>query len=100
MELEPPGIPFKPAADRRPLVPEPIPVRLVSIEDVKLPAPAGIEHELDAFYVGLFAFQRDEAEPSQLVYRADNARLRFEVIEPPVARDEYRPTQIEVPSQL
>jgi hypothetical protein len=100
MELEPSGINFKPVDDRRPLIPEPLPVRLVAIDDLKLPAQAGIERQLDAFYVGLLGFVRDDAEPQNLIYRADNVRLRFDVLEPPVDRDEYRPTVIEVPSLL
>src|SRR5437870_13248689 len=86
-----------PPADRRPLIPEPLPVRLVAIEDVHLPAPAGLETELDGFYAEMWEFERDENDPG-VVDRADNFRLRFDVIEPPIARDELRPAQIAVRS--
>src|SRR5262249_13659431 len=79
------------------LIPEPLPVKLIAIEDVHLPAPAGTEVELDGFYVGLWEFERDPDEPG-VVYRADNFRLRFDVIEPPVQRQELRAGQIEIRS--
>ena len=96
-ELEPSANVTLPRPDKRPLIPEPLPVKLVAIEDVHLPASAGLEIQLDAFYVEMWEFERDESEPG-LVYRADNFRLRFDVIEPPIARDELRPVQIEVRS--
>ena len=96
-QLEPSANIALPPADKRRLIPEPLPVKLVAIEDVRLPAPAGIETQLDAFYVGMWEFERGENEQG-IVYRADNFRLRFDVIEPPIARDELRPVQIEVRS--
>ena len=59
MELEP-GINFRPVHDRRPLIPEPPPVKLVTVEDARLPASAGLERELNAFYIDLLKFERDE----------------------------------------
>ena len=96
-QLEPSANIALPPADRRRLIPEPLPVRLIAIEDVHLPAPAGKEVDLDAFYVGMWEFERDLNE-SGLVYRADNFRLRFDVIEPPVQRQALRAVQIEVRS--
>src|SRR5438477_5487643 len=95
--LEPSANIVLPPRDRRPLIPQPLPVRLIAIEDVHLPAPAGREVELDKFYVGMWEFERD-LNASGLVYRADNFRLRFDVIEPPIERQEVRPAQIEVRS--
>ena len=77
-------------------MPEPPPVRLVAVEDVVLPAPAGIERELDDLYVGLLRFER-EAGPGGAVYRADNVRLRMIVQEPMPQRTTLRAVQIEVP---
>jgi len=94
-QLEPSANIALPKTDKRPLIPEPLPVRLVAIEDVHLPAPAGREVELDEFYVGMWEFERDQRE-RDLVYRAENFRLRFDVREPPISRDELRPVQIEV----
>jgi hypothetical protein len=85
--------------DRRPRMPEPLPVRLVTVEDARLVAPAGMETRLDAFYVGLLGFER-EAEAAGLVYRAENHRLRFEVVEPPLEFPGMRPLGIEIPSLL
>jgi hypothetical protein len=96
-QLEPSANIALPKTDKRPVIPEPLPVRLVAIEDVHLPASAGKEVELDAFYVGMWGFERDD-NPAELVYRAENFRLRFDVLEPPVTRDELRPVQIEVQS--
>jgi hypothetical protein len=90
---------IEPQADQRPRMPEPLPVRIVAIEDVKLPAIAGVEVELDRFYVGLLEFQRD-ADLRQLVYHADNHAIRFLVQELLPERGEYRPLVIEVRSLL
>ena len=97
MELEESPKQFKPAVDRRPRVPEPLPVRLVTIDDARLLAPAGLERDLDAFYVAVLGFERQDP-PEQIIYRADNFSLRFDVVEPPLRRDDMRPLGVEVPS--
>ena len=63
----------KPKPDVRPKIEEPPPGRLVSIEDSQLWAGAGLERELDDFYVGLLKFERQQAE-NEIVYRAENLR--------------------------
>ena len=97
MTLEDPPADFTPSVDQRPRMPEPLPVRIVAIDDVRLPSPSGVERDLDAFYVDLLGFER-MAALDQLIYRADNYLLRFEVKEPPVAHDSMRALVIEVPS--
>jgi hypothetical protein len=95
---------FKPVADRRPRVPEPLPVKLVTVADARLPSAAGLERKLDAFYVGLFGFERrdDDAHHREgdatISYRADNFTLHLSVQEPPVRRADLRPLGVEVPS--
>src|SRR5262245_11191678 len=79
-------------------MPEPPPVWLVAIEDVRAPADAGLEVQLDEFYTGLLRFDRDLSVEAQIVYKAENLRLLLDVIEPPVQRDDFRPIAIEVPS--
>ena len=96
-ELEP-SSGFEQVEDRRPRMDEPLPVKLVAVDDVRMICPGGIEEELDAFYVGLWQFQRDVGE-SGLVYRADNFRLRFAIVtESQFERDSLRPQGIEVMS--
>ncbi len=96
-ELEP-KYGFVPITGRRPRMDEPLPVKLVAVDDVRLLSPSGIDAELDAFYVGLWQFQRDIDEAG-LVYRADNFRLRFAIMpEGQVERDSLRPQGIEVTS--
>ena len=94
---EPTGTPI--VHDALPRLDDPPPVRLVAVEDVRLPTPPGTEAALDAFYVGLWQFRREAGGPD-IVYRAENARLRFEVRAgpPPVEQDGVRPQGIEVPS--
>ena len=94
VELEESSIEFKPVIDRRPVIPEPLPVKLVAVADVRMRTPPGVEPKLDAFYVGMLRFVRDEG--SGLVYRADNFRLRFHHVDPLAMRDELRPVGIEV----
>lgn len=97
LNLETPAERFETPADRRPKMPEPPPVYLVAVEDVHLPSPAGREVELDAFYCGLLRFERDSSDGQLIVYRAENLRLVFDVVEPPIQRDEFRPAVIAVP---
>ena len=96
VELESPAFTFKLRPDRRPRLAEPLPVRLVAIADVALPAPSGVELRLDAFYEDILGFQRS-VDRHQLVYHADNADLRFDVVDRPVAHPSLRPTGIAVP---
>lgn len=98
MELEPSAINFNPPADRRPTIPEPLPVRLISIGDVLSDAVAGTEVAMDELYVKVLEFQRvpQPADAHRMTYQADNAQLNFAVREPIFARDDLRPIQIEV----
>jgi hypothetical protein len=82
-------------SDHRRRIPEPLPVRLVVVEDAQVLAPPGLKAELDQFYVDLLRFEREPKEAG-LVYRADNARLMVKVRELP--RDNMRPLGIQVPS--
>ena len=77
-------------------MPEPLPVRLVTVEDAHILAGAGQETQLDAFYVGLLGFEKGENE-SVLVYRADNFRLICDVHEQPFSRTDMRALGIEIP---
>src|SRR5436190_18547273 len=74
-------------------MPEPLPVRLIAVENVRLPAAIGIDDRLDTFYVDLLEFERVRGE---LTYRADNFVLRFDTKEQPVSHDSLRPLGIEV----
>lgn len=132
MELEPssdlPITPIGSAADARKKIEEPLPVRLVTVDDAHLLCAAGLETELDAFYVEILKFVREPAPtlvplpspdpsseapnpvapnpaapggaPLPIVYRADNFRLIFNVVEPPVQRADLRMLGVEVPSLL
>jgi hypothetical protein len=95
IELVNPTAPFRSAADTRRRMPEPLPVKLVTIDDAHLPAAAGREVELDAFYVMMLGFARLDV-PETLAYRAENFDLWFDVLEPPLERDTMRPLGIEV----
>jgi hypothetical protein len=103
VDLEPaPQRYVAPPKDRRPHMPEPPPVRLVAVEDVYVYSGSGLERPLDAFYVELLRFEREaharDTDEALIVYRAENARLIFEVIEPPLQHQDFRPIGIEVPS--
>lgn len=96
VELEESTTRFEPVADKRPIIPPPLPVRLVAIDDVVAIATAGLEEKLDAFYVQMLQFEREPGEG--LTYRADNFNLRFTIVENPPPRDDMRPIGIEVQS--
>jgi len=96
MELEEPQGIFKPITDYRPKLEEPPPVRLLTVEDAWLTSPAGLERDLDEFYVALFRFVRDPDEDG-IVYRSETFRLFFAVVETPAERLDYRPLRIEIP---
>jgi hypothetical protein len=72
-------------------------VRLATVDDARLPAAAGLERQLDAFYVGVLGFARVPRDDA-IAYRAENFILHFTVIEPPLRRDDMRPLGMEVPS--
>jgi hypothetical protein len=92
-----PTAPIPPGKDDlRPKMPEPLPVRLVTIENGHILAGSGQEMQLDTFYVGLLGFEKEE-DTSALVYRADNFRLICEVHEQPLSRTDMRALGIEVP---
>src|SRR5687767_3285390 len=77
-------------------MPEPLPVKLVAVNDVRIDAPAGLERRLDAFYAGLLGMERVAGEA--IVYRTENFDLYVDVLEPPIARDDLRPLRVEVRS--
>jgi len=101
MELEPASTAFEPVADSRPRLWPPPPVHIVAIADVALPALAGLERQLDAFYVELLQFEREsdvDAADGQIIYRAENVRLRMTMHERPAPRPDFRPLLLVVPS--
>ena len=103
MELEEASIEFRPVVDRRLKMPEPLPVKLVAVNDVRLPASAGVEVELDRFYVGLLGFERhgDEGVDShRLIYHAENCDVVFEIREGLVRREDFRSVGVEVNSLI
>ena len=97
MELEDAGIAFIPPKDGRPRLPEPPPIRLVTVDDAHLPARAGVERQLDEFYCGLLRLERDHLCEFP-VYRSENFRIIFDVLEPPIHRESLRALAVEVPS--
>jgi hypothetical protein len=105
----------QPPKDRRPMMPEPPPVRLVAVEDLRGAAPAGVETALDDFYVTMLQLEREAQSARQsarqskrgrpqecadeIVYKAENARLRMSVLEAPLPpRADMRPIGVEVRS--
>jgi hypothetical protein len=97
IELLTPTAEFHSIADIRPRMPEPLPVKLVTIEHAHLPAAAGLEPRLDDFYITLLGLER--LQPLEaLIYRAENFNLYFDVLEPPLERDTLRALGIEVAS--
>jgi hypothetical protein len=98
IELEP-ATGIRPRPDRRPRVPEPLPVWLVAVADVRLPGGTGQEVALDRFYNLFLGLQRS-VDPVEgfLVYHADNFDLIFKLDEMPIEHDTLTPTRIDVPS--
>jgi hypothetical protein len=102
IELDPPSEAFAAEDDRRRKIPEPPPVRIVAIDDCVLCTAAGLERQLDEFYVGLLKLEREEIPGDQgmheLVYRAENFRVRIQVLERPASREDFRPLTLVVES--
>lgn len=98
MEVETTSTPLPPPTDRRPHMPEPPVVRVEAIEDVAIPSIAGLEREMDGFYVGLLAFERLPATDAlEIVYKAENVLVRAEVVERPPERNDLRPMLVQIP---
>lgn len=86
--------------DARPRMPEPPPVSLVAVRDVRLPVVAGLERALDAFYADLLGLERVEPPADTEggpIYRAENHDLVFDVVEVPPERQGCRPLGIVTP---
>jgi len=105
MELEPASTEFELTEDRRVKLPPTLPVQLVAITDVTLIAAAGLEKQLDAFYVGLLKMEREPAASQNpdphihpISYRTNNVRLIINIQECPSSRQDYRPLGVVVPS--
>lgn len=98
MELEPSRIAFRPTRDLRPVIPEPLPVRLVAVADVRLPCPSEREtgELLDWFYVDLLGFRRLASDEFHHFYLSDNYALILQSHNRPVQRERVSPTMIEV----
>ncbi|MCY2952435.1 MAG: hypothetical protein NTU53_10710 [Planctomycetota bacterium] len=95
--IEPSAVPLAPAAeDKRPKMPQPLPVRLIAVDDVSLPARSGLEPDMDHLYVTLLGFLRTPSPSSTLIYQADNFRLCFTLAEGLIPHDTHRPAQIEI----
>jgi hypothetical protein len=97
MELSPAPQPLGPFQDKRPRIYEALPVQLVAVEDCSLTAAAGLERDLDDFYVKLLGFEREDADQG-LVYRAENCRLLFTITERRTPRPDMRTLGIAVHS--
>jgi hypothetical protein len=81
-------------------MPEPPPVFLVAVREVRLPVVAGLERALDAFYSDLLRFEKAEVAADTEagpVYRAENHHLAFDVVEVPPERQGCRPLGIVSP---
>lgn len=96
MELEQTDGTFVPGADPRPKLPDPLPVRLIAVSDVRLPTARADLEKLEEFYVGVWGFQPDPAEPG--VFHADNFALRFDVHDGQFHREDFRPLVMEIAS--
>lgn len=100
IELEPSSgpRPIDSGVDRRPRMDQPLPVRLVAVADMTLPAQAGLEEKLDRLYVRLLEFEKGPSDGQCIVYHAENFDLRFALREGLIERDDYRPAMLEVQS--
>jgi hypothetical protein len=98
IELEESTTPVRRADDHRPKLEEPLPVQLVAVADVTLPTLAGLEPKLDALYVAVLLFAKEQGG-SDLAYRAENFSLRFHLVDGTVIeRQSVRPLGIIIPS--
>jgi hypothetical protein len=108
MELEPASTEFELTEDGRVKLPPTLPVQLVAIADVKLAAAAGLEKQLDAFYVGLLKMERETVskegegglagQREAIYYRTNNVRLVIAIQERAPSHEDYRPLGIVIPS--
>lgn len=84
------------ARDLRPTIPEPPPVRLIAVENVRHTTVAGLEKQLDDFYVRVLRFVR--SSESGIKYEAERHSIVFDIVEQPRSTEDYHPTGIVVRS--
>lgn len=80
-------------------MPEPLPVRLIAVADVRLPCPPPdpqLTRLLDAFYVEVLKFRRLPSDEFHHFFLADNYALILQAHNRPVQRERLTPTMIEV----
>ncbi|HEY0008740.1 MAG TPA: hypothetical protein VGB55_08460 [Tepidisphaeraceae bacterium] len=92
--LDEPTANVGPNTDKRQILPEPPPVRLLVIDDIWLEATSNVEKSLDAFYVGLLHFVREDGA---LCYKAERFRVCFRIVDQFSERDDYRPLMMQIP---
>ena len=73
--------PFDRPHDARPHMPEPLPVSLVAVSDVRLLSNPGLDHQLDHCYVDLLGFARD-ADRNRLLYHSENFAIELDLFRP------------------
>ena len=86
---------FEPQVDERPAVPEPLPVELVAVTDVRVRAPAELKEQIDEFYF-LLGFTRPDDHG--WAYRSDTTLLIFRPPRRKSWRQDYRPILVTVES--
>jgi hypothetical protein len=93
MELDQPSEPFEPAPDGRPKIPEPLPVKLVAVADIRIKGTTGMRLAFDAFYIGVLGFGT-VSQPEVWAYQAENFQLIVDGVEGLVERVDYRPVMV------
>lgn len=97
LDLDPPIKPFNPAPDLRPRIPEPLPVKLVAVSDMRIKGTTGMRLAFDAFYRSVLGFGPVD-DPETWAYQTENYQLIVEGVEGLVERLDYRPVQVIVTS--
>jgi hypothetical protein len=93
IDLDQPIGPFKPAPDLRPRIPEPLPVKLVAVADMRIKGTTGMRLAFDGFYMGVLGFGPVD-DPEAWAYQTENFQLIVEGVEGLVERLDYRPVPV------
>lgn len=97
MELDQPNFAFKPVADARRRLDEPLPVNLEAVADMHVPMSRVPADVLGKLYVAILELA-PLADPHHVAFQAENFALWFDLPRRELSQEDFRPVRVLVRS--